>query len=151
MLKKIKKYLNGSRGQDFWSFLNGSTHEYRFNPCTEIDLKGSSDFFFFKKGVRFTLEPFNFTLFTPWTLQNSTKIWHSVTFYPFVLTSKKTLVQKDKCVYDAISSLSVRFRPPNIHFQKRLIKSFRLIIIGESESSYTYIFTRQLSITKYIV
>ena len=50
MLKKIKKYLNGSRGQDFWSFLNGSTHEYRFNPCTEIDLKGSSDFFFSKKG-----------------------------------------------------------------------------------------------------
>ena len=74
-----------------------------------------------------------------------------LTFYPFVLTSKKTLVQKDKCVYDAISSLSVRFRPPNIHFRKRLIKSFRLIIIGESESSYTYIFTRQLSITKYIV
>jgi len=64
-VKKNKKIFERFRGQDFWSFLNGSTHEYRFNPCTEIDLKGSSDFFFFKKGVRFTLEPFNFTLFTP--------------------------------------------------------------------------------------
>ena len=76
-VKKNKKIFERFRGQDFWSFLNGSTHEYRFNPCTEIDLKGSSDFFFFKKGVRFTLKPFNFTLFTPWTLQNITKIWHS--------------------------------------------------------------------------
>jgi len=64
-------------------------------------------------------------------------------FYPFVLlvVSKKTLVQKDKCVYDAISSLSVRFRPPNIHFRKRLIKSFRLIIVRESYSWYNIYIT----------
>ena len=63
-VKKNKKIFERFKGSRFLVF-ERSTHEYRFNPCTEIDLKGSSDFFFFKKGVRFTLEPFNFTLFTP--------------------------------------------------------------------------------------
>ena len=54
-VKKNKKIFERFRGQDFWSFLNGSTHEYRFNPCTEIDLKGSSsDFFFQKRGSFYT-------------------------------------------------------------------------------------------------